>query len=452
MNRPSPIRVTVAALVVMGAALDFAGPATLAGGPNHKTFEESVSDGTTSSTTSLPINAGNFTLHFTIANTSSGRSAVPYGSFQLKVPAGITNVAASNASGTPSNFNSPIVDTSVTPNTVTITSNGPTGSGIAPGSSMTVDVTGTASTGVCPGTWPTQVKQSNDFSGTGNDFVGNSVSTPVAGGDKLVWSVQPSDTEYDLDMSPSPQVQLQDACGNVITGFTGDISVTDTAGKMTSSPRVVAAVNGTATYAGVRFSDWGFSDTLTATAGSLTKESNAFNVYQWRQPCGTNGCKTGSLSGPAGQTLANIQGNPASTSDTLTVNVKGLANEATDSPCYTTSQSSPPLGELVTFDLANHSKTVTLTLPKTYVNEIPNNGTPFMDICLDVGIGGLAFFDKQHYANPTAFPDKVTAGLLPDCSVTGTDGGPCITTRKKNAGNEIIVFTAPAGDPHAMWR
>ncbi len=448
MNRPSPLHLVLAGVLVAGVGLDFAAPSTLANAPSHKTFGTTVGPDTTSTTTSYSIHAGTFsTLYFTITNTSKGSQAVPFGSLQLQAPTGIS-ISGAQIENKPDTFNAN-TPLGVTASTVTLTSTGPTGSGVAPNSSVTISVNGSATSGVCPGTWGVRVKQSNDFSGNGNDFLAqNTVSTPVAGGTQLVWTTPPIDTEFDLDMTPSPVVTLKDACGNGVP-ITGTPTLTDFAHTVNTPTATVSGA--TATFGGVQFSDYGFSDTLTATANGVSVTSDPFQVYQWYRDCASNGCKTGTLSGPLGETLVGITVDPASTADKLNVNVKGRAADVNDGRCSNVSDIEPPLGELVSFNIANHSKTVTVTLPKTYVNQVPNNGTPFMDICLDVGSTGVAFYDKNHYVTDPSTA-KTTFGLLPDCSMTGLDGGPCITSRKKNAGNEIITLTAPAGDPNLMWR
>src|SRR3954467_12172000 len=91
MHRPSPAHLVLVGVLLAGVGLDAAAPATLAGAPSHKTFQTTVGDGVNSSTTSLPIAGGALPpLQFTLANTGSGPQAVPYGSFQLQIPTGIT--------------------------------------------------------------------------------------------------------------------------------------------------------------------------------------------------------------------------------------------------------------------------------------------------------------------------------------------------------------------------
>ena len=456
MNRPSSARIVLAGMLMVGVGADFVAPASQAAAPSHKTSSTVVNlDNATWTQQTQAISAGAFTLYFRVTNTSSGSQAVPYGSFQLKVPTGISvprtgGASLVSSSPTNGNFNAPSVDATTTPETITVTSNGPTGDGIVPGGSLTISVSGIASASVCPGTWGVEVKQSNDFSGSGNDFLGNNVSTPVSGGAQLIWTTQPMDTEYDKDMGASsvppapPAVTLEDACGNPvsITSFV----VSDAAGALT--PQTPAISGGTATLNHVQFSDYGFSDTLTATANGVSATSTSFNVFQSWQICGSGPCSTPTLGTKLGETLVGVVTGGGIAGDQLSAGVKGVV-DPTDTCGGTTSE--PAIGEIVSFNINGRSKTVTMTLAKNFVLVNPNNGTPFMDICLDTTASGTTWFDKRHYANPGLYPNKVSIGLLPDCSVTGTDGGPCVTSRKKNAGNEIITFTAPAGDPVSHW-
>jgi hypothetical protein len=84
-----------------------------------------------------------------------------------------------------------------------------------------------------------------------------------------------------------------------------------------------------------------------------------------------------------------------------------------------------------------------MVLPKSYVLLQPTpNGTPFWDICLQ---SDAPFTDKYGHSN-------VTAGFLPDCPpVLPSPVQPCVQSRNKNAGNEIMKFVLPPGDPHAAW-
>jgi hypothetical protein len=331
-------------------------------------------------------------------------------------------------------------------------SSGSTGTGILPGKSLVVEVdvvVPSSATCATDTIWTTRVKQSNDFSGSGNDFAGNSVETDMAGGHQLVYTPQPGDVQWNSGMTVV--VTDEDACGATID-YNGSVSLTDTAGMLSSTPATVNAVHGVATFTGLTFSTYEFDDAFSATAagdGMATCaatdscRSHTFHVYQKLVSCAQGqSCSTGTVNDStttqdgSTTTTASIVGG-AGPADKLTVSVKGdPSNPACDA------SGELPYGSLVTFNALLRTKTVTQVLPRAYVNAISNNGTPFMDICLSVPAPEY-FFAKGDVLQQT----PVQAGLLPDCPVP--NGFPCVVSRNKKAGDEIIVFTVPAGDPHS---
>lgn len=471
MNRPSPARLVLVGVLLAGVGLDIGAPATQAGGPNHKTFAETLwvdpsswPPATTdpSTTTSTTISAGAHDFYFRLTNTSSGSSAVPYGSARIVVPSGFTGISTTLVEFPP-NFS---VSGSGTTSPITIVSTGPTGSGVLPGNSIVVKIHATAPVGgVCPSTWTTGVKQSNDFSGSGNDFTGNSVSTPVAGSNHLAWTTQPINVQYLTTMDPAPVVAVLDACNQPVNTSGISITITDTAGHLVGTPMSTSTgANGTVSPS-VSFNPFGYDDQLVATpdaasgvggcGGNAYCRSTTFHVYQLLKPCSTNGttnCSSGTLNGPLGETNANVNGAAGTTKDTLTVDIGGTPNDPTcaGEAGLPASQGTTGFGETVAFDVGpTRAKQVTMTLPRTYVNQIPNNGTPFMDICLSVPPTATPFVDKFGHVVPSV-DGSVTSGLLADC-LTSVDPGPCIVSRNKRGGDEIIVFNLPGGDPHTSW-
>jgi hypothetical protein len=414
---------------------------TSSAAPANKKFSEVVSVDGGSTGTSVPVAAGTGrTFRFTITNTSTGPTAY-FGSWQVTVPTGLTDVAVSNYSA-PANF--------VTPNyvqangTITGTSTGPTGTGVSQPNSIAFTVTATVpADGICPSTWTTRVKQSNDFSGSGNDFVGNSVSTPVTGSSRLAWGVQPTDMQYDTTPSPAPTLVAVDACGAAVS-TSASITLTSSAGTLATGVTPVTMTNGLATLSNLKYTDWEFDTTLTASATELgSATSDEFHVYQFRKVCTVNAtCASPKLTGPLVENYVSVLADAGPNADVLSVSVKGDA--AGD--CGGTS-TAPPIGEVVRIDVDNRAKHVTMTLPKQYVLLDPNNGTPFMEVCLDTTVGGTEdghlFTDKAGH--------QVLIGLVPDCSAVG-NVAPCITDRKRRAGDEIITLDLPAGDPAVSWR
>ncbi|MDT7539716.1 MAG: hypothetical protein QOI82_3301 [Actinomycetota bacterium] len=443
-GRVLTIRTLLAMLLVVagGAAL---GPAPAANAAtSKKVFAETLTVDGGAAPASVP--PGQHTFAFTLTNDT--RSPQAFGSARIGAPSGFTFDSTPISTGNAASSVALVNGSASGP--LLMTTTGPTGSGVAPGAAVTISVVVTVpAAGACDVTWTTQVKQSNDFSGTGNDFVGNSVSTPVAGSSHLAWTTQPTDMQHDVAMSPAPAVTLYDPCGNADTSYNGLVTAQDSSSDPAGAQTFTAtAVSGVATFSSLTYPTWGYDHLLVATAAApgpstcdvgATCRSSSFHVYQLKKVCSTNGstpCSSGVLADSQDQTRVSIDSPAATSAAVLTVDVGGSPANAA---CSATT-SEPPLGLLVTFNTAR-AKTVTMTLPKSYVNLIPNNGTPFMDICLQVPAGS-EFVDK--FRNPAS-----TAGLLPDCSTARTTV--CVTSRRKNAGNELITFTLPAGDPRAAW-
>jgi len=481
MSRTSPFRVIVVSALLATAGLGLIAPTGNAAA-SHKTAFACVAANSGPCSATANLSAGAVTLSFQITNTSSGPQAVPFGSFQLHVPSGIS-ICSTMLTG-PASFNlPPALSPTPTPNTcgavntITVTTNGPTGSGVGAGKTATLTVNGVASTGVCPGTWLLEVKQSNDFSGTGNDFVTNNVSTPVSGGDHLSWTTQPTDVQVNNAVTPSPTVTVLDGCGNVDTSLDPlTVTASDTptdpkrADPTTPAPTFTAqTINGVATFSStvdggtnndVKYTSYGYDHTLVASAPGTTQcatsgpcYSSSFHVYQLLKVCSTNGKTDCAVSGltndPADPfTSVNIDAAAGTSAATLTADVypNGAGPDDFGTCGQPATSTEPQIGSEVVLNV-DRTKTVTIELTKDLVNSIPNNGTPFMDICLDVGGTTTSFTDKFGHSVPRVDNGvTVTAGLLPDCSVTG-NVAPCISKRYKQAANEFMVFTLPQGDP-----
>jgi hypothetical protein len=431
MNPAATLRAAVAASVALTLGIGaFTGAQAAA---LKKVFHESFTVATTGGTavTGTLVASTPYDLTFVLTNDANSPQA-----FGLVLIAGPTGYTLGAMSTSVSTFHAASVG-----GNVLVTSTGPTGSGITPGAKLTISVrVTTPATGSCRAAWTTFVKQSNDFSGTGNDFQPfDPAPTTTSGGGSLVVSRQPTTTQWNVAMDPGPIVSAVDPCGVALSSFTNDITVTDALGVLVTGS-VATAVAGSATFTNLTFSDFGLTDSLTATTTGLTSvTTHDFDIAQSVVPCAANtSCSSGSLGDSGGTTLASISAVSGPLADHIAATVKGLNTTGQFPGCDASGE--PPLGAVVTFTVTTRAKTVTMTLPKTYVNQIPNNGTPFMDICLDVPVG-QEFVDK--------FGHLTTTGLLPDCatkvSVT------CIASRGKNAGNEIISFKLPAGDPHSSW-
>ena len=121
------------------------------------------------------------------------------------------------------------------------------------------------------------------FSGPGGGHAPSVGSTPS----QLVFTTQPHDAVLDSVIQPPAQVAALDGSGNILTSFTGNVtvaighdgSVTHDA-QFTNSFTSVPASGGVATFSDLRIDRIGTGYTLTAAIGDgpdLT-ESDAFNV------------------------------------------------------------------------------------------------------------------------------------------------------------------------------
>lgn len=104
----------------------------------------------------------------------------------------------------------------------------------------------------------------------------------VGSANKLVFSVQPTNTMVNARITPAVKVQVQDVAGNPVTSATDPITVSLGNAPATTSlvgTKSVKAINGTATFSDLRVAESGSGFTLTAHApGLATGTSAAFNV------------------------------------------------------------------------------------------------------------------------------------------------------------------------------
>ncbi len=101
---------------------------------------------------------------------------------------------------------------------------------------------------------------------------------------QLAFSVEPTDADVDTNISPSIEVQIQDAYGNVTTDTDSiTLAINNNAGPggTLSGTLTVAAVNGVASFNDINIDIAGIGYTLDATAAGLTTAtSSAFNISQ----------------------------------------------------------------------------------------------------------------------------------------------------------------------------
>jgi hypothetical protein len=101
----------------------------------------------------------------------------------------------------------------------------------------------------------------------------------------LWYTVQPTVTDAGAPITPAVRVAAHDANGNVVTDYTGAITMsirTNPSCANLTGTRTVAAVNGIATFSDLKIDIGGHGYTLLAQAAGLTEiQSSAFNVNSW---------------------------------------------------------------------------------------------------------------------------------------------------------------------------
>src|SRR3989441_12761652 len=114
---------------------------------------------------------------------------------------------------------------------------------------------------------------------------GSHAPPPGSAPPRLAFTVQPTDAMKDSMITPPVQVTVFDSAGNVVTSFTGDVTL-----AIGNDPGVLkarlsgrsqaAAAAGVATFGDLSVDQLGNGYTLIATieAGSVTKESTPFNI------------------------------------------------------------------------------------------------------------------------------------------------------------------------------
>jgi hypothetical protein len=218
---------------------------------------------------------------FTIANDSSSTQA--FGSANITIP-GFTGVTLSQP--TPTTSAGKTWTAAVNTTTIMLRNPGPGPTNrLTPGQSVTVAFNATAPCTAGSKTWTTRVKQSNDFSGTGNDFTRSTATDPVVlvtgacstGAASIFYVTGPSNTTAGGTMA-TVEAKVIDNNGDPVSGDSVTLSSSDPniSGTLTAS---TAVGTGVATFSNVQVGTLAGSYTLTATEANASNSVSApFNV------------------------------------------------------------------------------------------------------------------------------------------------------------------------------
>ena len=332
-----------------------------------------------------------------------------------------------------------------------------------PGGSITVAFTATASCNAGTYTWTAQVKQSNDFNGTpGNDFVlkdGTGLpQTTITGSCHLAFDAQPADataagatiTSEPLSTTGAPvSVRVLDG-NNVPTSVSGvavtlAIAFNGGGGSLSPAAPVGITSNGVATFPGISITKYG-TYRLGASAASLAgATSNTFNV--WQNFCAD--CTT--LSTP-------VQGKYSSTITSGAPGPLGASSggQAGTPQCgpnddYNRNYNhAPGTSTANAYGNASADKTATIVIEKSAVQQQPNNGASFYQVCYAAPLAAAPPIGALR-PGTVAVQDPDTnewVWLLPDCSNSLPTEYACVLSRNKdNAGRVVVAIHLAPGDP-----
>lgn len=309
--------------------------------------------------------------------------------------------------------------------------------------------------------WGIEAKQSNDFSGSGNDFQldpasAANLSGSATGSCSLAFTSdgEPADTVANavitslVDSKGGPvKVEVLDGSGNLVTGSTAAVTVAigsnPGAGSL-SGTLTVNASGGIASFSDLSINQQGDGYTLTATSPGLTpaRPSGSFNISGSSQPSSCSSpCTVSSSTTTTSATVTTTT--PIPPGDFLTVGIGGVD--------YACAGTYTRVSDPVTFNVLSPSGvalssarfTVTLDINKSAVLASGRTGAAQWQICY----ASTQQFTAQPGTSGTAVIGGVTynTGLLPGCS--NTQGAPCVQARHKDMAGDVIVTFLASGDP-----
>lgn len=318
---------------------------------------------------------------------------------------------------------------------------------------LTVDAAASCSGGIYQ--WGIEAKQSNDFNGSGNDFLLDPASAMNLSGTltescSLLFISEPATTLAGAVITSAPgstggpvTVEVLDGSGDLDTN--SDAAVTVAIGANSgpgslSGTTTVDASSGVASFADLSISAAGVYTLVATSPGIISDTSASLSISGDIQPCSGSSC---SASASSATTSGTVTTSAASSGEFLAAGMGGVS--------YTCAGTYQRVSDPFSFDLFNSSGivqpsaqfTASLEVFKADVDASGRTGASQWQICY----ASTQPFAALPGTSGTAVIGGITynTGLLPDC--TGTQGAPCVQARHKdNAGDVVIAFLA-TGDP-----
>ncbi|MDA8311095.1 MAG: hypothetical protein M0Z46_10890 [Actinomycetota bacterium] len=467
-----PVAVSVAAAIALavGGSLVGLGASVAAGsGGKHCSSSATKCFGLSISPKTAPPGSST-KFKFTVTNDAPTQNL---GSLEVSKPAGFKMTGASTPRGK-------VVTTATTALFTTLT--------VGPGGAVTFFVTATAPCTPETYRWGIQVKQSNNFSGTGNTFaIAKTTATTVGGhvtagtGGCSVAFVPTSEPRTTVRTSPilngfdstgsAVEAAVYTHTGAIAATFTGSITLslsqnptgaTLSGGKAVTEP----ATNGVASFSTLSVNLVGSGYQLEATSPGLTATpptglspfSSLFSIYTQLVSCTTSSCSA------AGGTTSKGKTRIALTETTTSAPLGGfigfgfggsLAALTFESECGATYL--VPAADIASTDVFNHTGvavnesgssttwTVVYEITKSIVKSSGQNGASQWQVCYVSTTPFTTASGAQAIEVSTTSTDvSYYVGLLPTSELA--PGMPYIKTRHKdNAGDELITIKA-SGD------
>jgi hypothetical protein len=357
--------------------------------------------------------------------------------------------------------------------------------GIKPGFSATLFVTAVAPCGTVAYGWKLQVKQSNNFSGTGNTFapeptVATKLTGTVAGSCALKFVNPPMSTSTGtrfpvtakFDSTPTAHVSVEVLTTSgatpppIDTSFKGSIALSLVTPFILTPPKVLsgtttaAVTNGVATFtAPFWINTAGFGFRLKATNPSIPSPaySTRFSIYAQLTKCKAKSCSTaGSLTKTGKITVSESTVTAPTGGGFVGLGFGGAPVFTCNTPTFTTFFKGTytatvdvfkSTGKATNEKATGDSWTVTYEITKSIVQRVDTSASAWQ-ICYASTTPFSGASGPKTFTTPFVVTTSYTYyyGLLPNCSKTAV--APCILTRHKdNAGDEVITIKA-SGDSY----
>ena len=417
------------------------------------------------------------TARFYNENSPGGQTV---GSANLFAPSGFTVTHATTPTGT-ATLASSCTDGTLTGPCVQLRN-----IDVQPGGSLTVSLTVNAPACGTTGTytWSDEAKQSNDFSGTGNDVSldtsGSSLTTTVPSGGcpratRFDAGGEPTDTIVGQPITAAAystggpvKVDVIDANGQVVTSYNGPVSVSlNQTGNAATNPapatlggtKTVNAVHGVASFSGLSVNEPGNGYSLGAAGPSgPTATSSSFSIHQAGTTCqASNTCTTSDQSSDfASATAGGIKAVVTSPGGTYlgVVQPDAILSESIDFgtwPATTRQANCPQEVPGAHFAYVSFTNAAGQTVQRAWALSLTTNASLGADIQALIPGQQICFASAQRFqeqtasntlsaAPPTTMPDGSLGyeGELPTCTnaannfgypTVSPNSGPCITNR-----------------------